>query len=307
MQKKSPTSVTAAELRRRAEAQLRKRQKKRRSAVGDRKSAADDWRLLHELQVHQVELEMQKAELQEDRARREELLEKYMDLYDFVPVGYFSLNEQSRILEVNLAGAALLGVERARLVNRSLTRIVAPASQPSFLSFLEQIFSRSRKRLCEATLVKADGTALWATFHGASDNSARGARKSCRVAVLDITTRKQAEQALQAAQYELEQRVEERTAELQRNCVRLAHEIEVRKRAEEDLEKELHFETADRNLDEVRESSGQRGGPRDHGSPAPHLQVARPGDVVALAVVAREPKGLQADPPLSARGRAVNS
>jgi PAS domain-containing protein len=111
------------------------------------------------------------------------------------------------------------------------------------LSFLEQIFSGPRSRLCEATLLKADGTAIWASFHGTSDRFGRGARKWCRVAVLDITTRKQAEQALQAAQDELERRVEERTSELQRSCVRLAREIEERKRAEPDVAKELRFET----------------------------------------------------------------
>jgi hypothetical protein len=88
----------AAELRRQAEARLRERQRKRRSEAGDPKAEAEPRRLFHELQVHQVELEMQNAALQDARDRTEALLEKYTDLYDFAPVGYFSLDEQGRIL-----------------------------------------------------------------------------------------------------------------------------------------------------------------------------------------------------------------
>ena len=125
-----------------------------RTKAGDPKSEADPRRLLHELQVHQVELEMQNAELQEARDRMEVLLEKYTDLYDFAPVGYFSLDEQGRILEVNLTGAALLGVERSRLISRRLPRFVAPASQPIFRAFLERVFAGTGKQVCEAALLK---------------------------------------------------------------------------------------------------------------------------------------------------------
>ena len=72
------------------------------------------------MEVHQIELELQNKELQEARDRLEELLEKHTDLYDFAPVGYFSLDEQDRILEANLTGATLLGVERSRLTHRRL-------------------------------------------------------------------------------------------------------------------------------------------------------------------------------------------
>ena len=136
----------AAELRRHAEVMLRGRQKNQRFEVGDPRLEADPRRLLHELQVHQVELEMQNAELQEARDRLEALLEKYTDLYDFAPVGYFSLDEQGRILEVNLTGAALLGVERSRLIHLRLPRFVAPASQPVFRAFLEQSSPGPRNR-----------------------------------------------------------------------------------------------------------------------------------------------------------------
>ncbi|MEK7677529.1 MAG: ATP-binding protein [Verrucomicrobiota bacterium] len=195
MNKKPNPSAVAAQLRRRAEARLRERRKNQRSEAGDPKSAADPQRLLHELQVHQVELEMQNAELQEARDRMETLLEKYTDLYDFAPVGYFSLDEQGRILEVNLTGAALLGVERSRLINRRLPHFVAPVSQPVFLAFLERIFAGPGKQVCEASLLKADDAAFWANFHAVPAISLRDPRKWCRVAVSDITALKRAEEA----------------------------------------------------------------------------------------------------------------
>src|SRR5678816_3929924 len=127
------------ELYRRAEARLRKQRKNRKGKGEVPKSESDPQRLLHELQVHQVELEMQNTELQDARDRMETLVEKYTDLYDFAPVGYFSLDEQGRILEVNLTGAALLGAERSRLINRRLP--VTPACQATFFAFLKHVFA----------------------------------------------------------------------------------------------------------------------------------------------------------------------
>jgi hypothetical protein len=69
------------------------------------KSATDYQKVLHELQIHQIELELQNAELLESRDRSEFLLNKFTELYDFAPVGYFSLDKKGIILEVNLTGA----------------------------------------------------------------------------------------------------------------------------------------------------------------------------------------------------------
>jgi PAS domain S-box-containing protein len=191
MNGKTNTSADAAELRRRAEVRLRKRQ---RNTTALPRTEADTQRLLHELQVHQIELEMQNAELQDARDEVEAGLEKYTDLYDFAPVGYFSMDEQGLILEVNLTGAALLGVERSRLINRRLQRFVASMSRPVFLAFLEKVFAEPGKQVCEASLLNEDGTPFWADLQAASAASLRGARKWCRVAVSDITALKRAEE-----------------------------------------------------------------------------------------------------------------
>jgi PAS domain S-box-containing protein len=183
------------ELYHRAQARLRKQWQSQPAEAGVPKLDGGPQRLLHELQVHQVELEMQNAELHEARDRMELLVEKFTDLYDFAPVGYFSLDESGRIMEVNLTGAALLGVERSRLINRPLQRFVAPTSQPGFMTFLQRVFAETGKQVCEAALLRTDAAAFWAGFHGMAAVTVRGPQKWCRMAISDITSLKQAEEA----------------------------------------------------------------------------------------------------------------
>jgi PAS domain S-box-containing protein len=214
MQKKTNASADAAELRRRAEGRLRGQ----RSKTAPPRTDADMQRLVHELQVHQVELEMQNAELQDARDQMETMLERYTDLYDFAPVGYFSLNEQGVILEANLTGAALLGVERSRLIKRRLHQFLSAMSRPVFLAFLERVFTEPGKQVCEVSLLKKGGTSFWADVQATSAASLRGERKWCRVAVSDITALKRAEdaqrrmEALDAANRELKQEIVRRKA-----------------------------------------------------------------------------------------------
>jgi len=218
MNSKPIPSVATAELRRCAEARLRKRRKNHRSKAGGTQSAADTERLLHELQVHQIELEMQNAELRKARDELEVALANYTDLYDFAPVGYLSLDASGVILEANLTSAALLGVERSRLINRRLSHFVVPASQPDFLAFLERVFAGTGKPACETALLKKDAAAFWAGFRATSAVSLKGTRKWCRVTFADITARKQAEEAqrrievLAAANRELKREVVRRQA-----------------------------------------------------------------------------------------------
>jgi PAS domain S-box-containing protein len=201
---------------RNAEVLLRKQKENQKSKAGNPRSTVNIQRLLHELQVHQVELEMQNSELQEARIRMEALLEKYTDLYDFAPVGYLSLDELGRILEVNLTGAALLGLGRSSLINRRLRSFVTPASRPIFLSFLKRVFSGGEKQVCEAALLRENGASFWADFHGRSAGSVDGTLKWCRVAVSDITILKRAEEAqrrsdtLESSNQELRQEIARR-------------------------------------------------------------------------------------------------
>jgi PAS domain S-box-containing protein len=194
MPRKPNISDDPAELRRRAEGRLRDQRKGQRSKAGDQKSEADTVRLLHELEVHQIELEMQNAELQKSRDDMEAVLERYTDLYDFAPIGYFSIDAEGLILEVNLTGAALLGVERSRLIRLRLERFVAPASRTIFRAFLEKVFAGTKDQICEVLLLKEGGGTFWTSFRATAAVSLKGARKWCRVSFGDITVRKQAEE-----------------------------------------------------------------------------------------------------------------
>jgi PAS domain-containing protein len=92
-------------------------------------SAEDIPTLIQELQVHQIELEMQNDELRKTQMKLEESRNKYMDLYDFASIGYFSFDRKGLILEVNLAGADLLGVERAGLLKAPFSRYITREDQ----------------------------------------------------------------------------------------------------------------------------------------------------------------------------------
>jgi PAS domain S-box-containing protein len=182
-----------AELYQRAKVRLRDQQKHNQSKA--RASESGPARLLHELEVHQIELEMQNAELQKARNELEVALENYTDLYDFAPVGYFSVDESGVILEANLTSAAMLGIERSRLIQRRLPLLISAPSRPGFQDFLKKVFSGPTNQACEALLQKEGGGTFWAGFRAVSAVSLEGTGKWCRITFGDITARKQAEEA----------------------------------------------------------------------------------------------------------------
>jgi PAS domain-containing protein len=137
-----------AELRRRAEELLRAKTVEARPP----RTEAESQRLLHELEVHRIELEMQNAELRQAREEVETALEKYTDLYEFAPVGYFTLDRDGTIRAANLAGAGLLGVERSRLIDRRFGLFVADEARLLFSELLGKVFASQGKEFCEVTL-----------------------------------------------------------------------------------------------------------------------------------------------------------
>ena len=185
MKKDRNTSADAAELRRRAEARLRADATKGTPA----RTEADTQRLVHELQVHQIELEMQNEELRQSRAEVEAGLERYTELYDFAPVGYLTLGRDGAIRQVNLTGARLLGVERARLVGRRFGVFVAEPDRAGFNAFLEKVFASQAKEECEVALLKEGKGPLNVQITATVSQDGQ----ECRVMIEDITERKQAE------------------------------------------------------------------------------------------------------------------
>jgi PAS domain-containing protein len=120
------------------------------------KSAAQTQRLLHELRVHQVELEMQNEELRVSRADVEVGLKRYTELYDFAPVGYVTLSPEGSLRELNLPAARLLGRERSRLVGGRLRSFVSPATLPAFDSWLANLFAQRETQTCDVVLLRDD-------------------------------------------------------------------------------------------------------------------------------------------------------
>jgi PAS domain S-box-containing protein/putative nucleotidyltransferase with HDIG domain len=160
----------------------------------------DVGRLVHELQVHQIELEMQNGELRRANQELEELHSKYADLYDFAPVGYFTLDQGGQILEVNLTGARLLGLERQRLLATPLFLLVEPESRAVLNSHLEQTFATSIRQTCELQLVTRGGPPFFVSMESIVTQDRQYQAKQCRSAISDITDRKQAQEALSLKQ-----------------------------------------------------------------------------------------------------------
>ncbi len=219
-------------LRREAEEQLRAKT----AAQPPPLSLAEAQRLLHELEVHQIELEMQNAELHSAREELEVAHTKYAELFDFAPLGYFILDQRGRIQEVNLAGAQLLGIERSRLVGKILSRFIEEAEgRTAFAGHLEEVLRGQGVQCCELNFIRPDGTC----FHGLLQSAAVEASESLGgrilTSVVDDTENRRLRLKLQQAQARLEEKVAERTAELTQANAHLVQEVEEHKRAKESL------------------------------------------------------------------------
>lgn len=134
-------------LRLKAEEKLKKKKKTDKPVI-----EADVKKLLHELQVHQIELEMQNEELREANETAEIALKKYTILFDFAPVGYFTLEKDGSISDLNFTGAEILGDKRFSLVNSNFKLFVSEISLPVFNKFLSKVFIGNSKESCEVIL-----------------------------------------------------------------------------------------------------------------------------------------------------------
>ncbi|GFO58173.1 hypothetical protein GMST_04980 [Geomonas silvestris] len=152
-------------------------------------------RLVHELEVHQIELELQNEELGKARVKLEAALGACTDLYDFAPVGYLTLNRDGKIISVNLLGTRLLQVERSRLIGRHLEHFVAATDRDNFTAFFNRIFTSQAKEACEVTLQKGEPPLVLQieAMPGVSG-------QTCLLALIDITERKQLEIALRESE-----------------------------------------------------------------------------------------------------------
>lgn len=165
-----------------------------------KKLPQDTQKLIQELQIHQVELEMRNEKLRRAQLELEESRDKYEELYDFAPVGYFTLDQKGRIVEVNLTGAWLLGVERSSLKNEPFSRFVIPEFQNLFHSHLRSVFATRAKQTCDLQLRTKEGDPFHVSMLCMAVQEQDGKFTQCRCAMTGITERKKAENALQESQ-----------------------------------------------------------------------------------------------------------
>ena len=172
----------------------------------------DAGRLVHELQVHQIELELQNEELRRAQVELEASRDAYLDLYDFAPVGYLTLDPMGVIREANLTAATLLGVERRRLAGRKLAHFAVRADQDTVLRHCREVLSTGARQTCEIRIRTAKGAALYVRLETVAVEDDKAQRNTCRMVVADITERRQAEKELERHREHLEELVQERTA-----------------------------------------------------------------------------------------------
>jgi PAS domain S-box-containing protein len=156
----------------------------------------DPTRLIHELQVAQVELQMQNDELRKAQWEIETSRDRYADLYDFAPVGYLTLDLQGLILEVNLTGAELLGETRGALVKTGFHRFIDESDRSAFHLFCRQLLQTGDRQGCEPKIARKDGSSFWARLEGIAAMDSHGIPKQYRVSLSDISHRKQAEEEI---------------------------------------------------------------------------------------------------------------
>ena len=197
MKKKPPAPAAPVSLRHRAETKIREHTEKPTIKDAAETATADAHRLLHELQVHQIELEMQNAELRQTREALEASLAKYTELYDFAPVGYFTVDAEGRVQRVNLPGARQVGLERGRVNGTPFVRYLSVNEKLGFQSFLNQVFS-GRTMLEEVFEMDSGGEA---SLKFVRIRAQCGPDEGfCSLVVVDITARKEAEDKLRISE-----------------------------------------------------------------------------------------------------------
>jgi PAS domain-containing protein len=179
MDNKSADLTKEQLLRRKAEEYL----KKTKDNTMGQAIESDVMKLLHELQVHQIELEMQNEELSQANASTEEALKKYTMLYDFAPMGYFTIDKSGTISELNFTGADILGEKRFSLINSNIKLFISEDSKSTFIDFIDRVYASQSKESCEVKI----GHNGKASCHVYMEGVLIADDKLCLLSVVDIS------------------------------------------------------------------------------------------------------------------------
>src|SRR4030042_1210403 len=142
---------------------------------------------------HEKAVRSESDELRASQQKLEESQSKYVELYDFAPIGYFSFDKDGTILEVNLTGAQLLGIARRRLLKSPFPLHISGQYKSIFFSHLKDVFDTRRRQTCELKLVKKDGLKFYARLESIAFSDSAGNNSFCRTVISDITEHKRAE------------------------------------------------------------------------------------------------------------------
>ena len=181
-----------ADLRQRAEEIIR--QQTVQSPAPEAISSEELRKILHELCVHQLELEMQNEELRQSKVALHASQNRYFELYDLAPVGYCTISEQGMILEGNLAAADMLGMGRNLLARQPFSRFILKADQDIYYRYRQQLLENGEPQACELRMIKKDRTAFWGHLAISSAQDTYG-NPELRIVLGDISELKFKEEA----------------------------------------------------------------------------------------------------------------
>ena len=181
-------------------AALRKQAEEKARAVkaGDIDALSPDEarQLIHELRVHQIELEMQNEELRRAQVELDATRAKYFDLYDLAPVGYMTVSEKGLILEVNLTAANLLDMTRGALAKQPFSRFIHQEDQDIYYHHRKRLFDTGEPQVCEMRMVRANSPPFWVRLDATLVQDVNTREPLTRNTIIDINDRKLIEDEL---------------------------------------------------------------------------------------------------------------
>jgi PAS domain S-box-containing protein len=160
----------------------------------------DIQKLIHELEVHQIELELQNEELRGTQGKLIESRDKYHELYDFAPVGYFTIDETALIRQVNLTGADILGLKRSKIVHTKFFHYISPDFQDEFYLHCRRVFEKGTKQTCALKMVKQGGTRFDVKLDSIAVKDGIGGSRQFRTTVTDTTELMKSREGLQGSE-----------------------------------------------------------------------------------------------------------
>jgi PAS domain S-box-containing protein len=197
---KNDNKSTSALLRQKAEELLKRKSPGKTLPF----SEVESLKLIHELEVHQIELELQNEELRHAWAEAESANDKYIRLYDYAPSGYFTLSGKGEIIELNLSGAGMLGNYRQYLKNKLFFSFISEETKPTFRLFLEKIFQTKSKETCEVIIVTNGDIPSYVLLTGTLIEN----QEQCNVTAVDITAQRVAQEALKSSEMRYRKMIE---------------------------------------------------------------------------------------------------